>query len=71
MWLDLFNLLAMGALTTYLLGVFVTVLWMAWRGLTPKHWGLQRPYTSEEYLVEPLAWPVVLIWWLVLRKSRL
>lgn len=59
-------------LTLYLTGVIASLLAMVFTGLTPKRWGgLQRPWTAEEYLTEPLAWPIVLLWaWVATRRDR-
>ena len=65
-------LLSILLLAVYLTGVFSLLAWMLVSGLTPKRrGGLRRPWTAEEYLTEPLAWPMVLLWaWVVSRQER-
>jgi hypothetical protein len=70
--LSIFHLAASLLLALYLTGVFALLTWMLLTGITPKRrGGLRRPWTAEEYLTEPLAWPMVLLWaWIVSRQGR-
>ena len=54
----------------YVLGIFITLVKMLWQGETPEHWGSRRPFTAEEYFIEPLVWPAGLLWWVIILVSR-
>lgn len=54
----------------YAAGVLVRLVFMMARGTTPNRFGLRRPYRYEEYQLEPLAWPVDLVRWIVGKVTK-